>query len=256
MPFKFGTKFLPLFWKKPAGFRRHCANVRLCSAKRAGFTLAELIITTLIFGFMVTSLATIYSTANKHMFQNYRINTFKSNASIAMKTITTRLQEANRIDAPGLNVSGSILAFAVNIDKMSGCYPVNPAEVSSWHYFCHSSQITADCPSGSCLYYHTAVIAGGGICPSGPAWSGIYPVAFCGPGGGGTVTLLSSYLFPRIPAPALFSRGASSAIVNISLRVRWDPATNYVAGSHDFRTSGKLIDSTLATAVRVNCAGW
>ncbi len=227
-------------------------------SKRAGFTLVELVIATLIFGFMMTSLATIYSTANKHMFQNYRLNTFKSSASIAMKAITTRLQEANRIDAPGLNASGSILAFAVNVDQRNGCYPINPVEPSSWHYFCHSTQVTPDnCPSGSCLFYHTGPIAGGGGCPGGLAWTQTYP-AFCGPGGGGIVTLLASYIYPG-SNPVLFSRQPSDVtgpdLASIKLRMRWDPATNYTVGSRDFRTSDKLIDITLNTMVRVNCAG-
>jgi len=228
---------------------------------RKGFTLAELVIATLIFGFMIISLALIYSSANKHLFQSYRMNTFKSNASIAMKSITARLQEANRIDAPGLGASGAILAFAVNIDQLSGCYPVNPAEPASWHYFCHAASITNECPSGSCMYYHTGTIIApvGNSCPNGPVlWMATdYPVPACG-GPYGTVTLLSSDIFPTT-SPELFSRRsidgiAGSALVNISLRVRWDPAANNTAG-HDFRTTDKLIDTTLNTTVRVNRAG-
>ena len=226
--------------------------------KRAGFTLLELVVAMLIFGFMVTSLATIYSAANKHMFQNYRMNTFKSNASISMKVITTRLQEANRIDAPGLNASGAILAFAVNVDQMNGCYPINPAEPVTWHYFCHSSLVTADCPSGSCLYYHTGPIIGGVGCP-GPAWVANYPVTFCGPGGStvppSTITLLASYIYPSV-TPVLFSRQsiAGSDLVKISLRVRWDPDTNSTA-STNFSSTSRLIDTTLDTTVRVTRAG-
>ncbi len=228
---------------------------------RKGFTLAELVIATLIFGFMIISLALIYSSANNHLFHNYRMNTFKSNASIAMKTITSKLQEANRIDAPGFDASGAILAFAVNVDQLSGCYPVNPAEPVRWHYFCHSSAVTSECPSGSCLYYHTdtIVVPSGNNCPSGPSvWTTTdYPVLACG-GAYGTVTLLSSDIFPKT-APELFSRRsidgiAGSALVNISLRVRWDPVTNNTTG-RDFRTTDKLIDTTLNTTVRVNRAG-
>ena len=54
---------------------------------KKGFTLIELLIAILLFGFMAMSLATIYSTANKHMFQQYRHNAVKSAASVAMKDI-------------------------------------------------------------------------------------------------------------------------------------------------------------------------
>src|SRR3989339_356803 len=106
---------------------------------RKGFTLVELVIATLIFGFMVMSLATLHSTASKHMLQSYRQNTVKSNASVAMRTITARLAEANRIDAPAPGNSGNTLRFAVNVDQRSGCYPINPLvpTSASWHEFCY-----------------------------------------------------------------------------------------------------------------------
>ena len=225
---------------------------RLLNRKSAGFTLAELIIATLIFGLMVASLSTLYSTANKHMFQNYRMDKIKSDASVAMKSITSRLSEANRIDSPALNATGSILAFAVNVDQLTACYPVNNSEAVTWHYFCRSG-ITQECPLGGCLYYHTGTIAGGGGCP-GAAWTPTYPVPTCGCAGCGTVTLLTSFV--DVSANPLFSRqvAGSSALVNVNLRVRWDPATNGTA-ARDFRNTGKLIDTTLTTTVRVNRAG-
>ena len=279
MQFKFGTPIVQRcngrLNKKIAGFTPHYGH--LLNRQSAGFTLVELIIATLIFGFMVASLSTLYSTANKHMFQNYRMDKFKSEASVAMKAITSRLQEANRIDSPALNSAGNILAFAVSVDQLTGCYPVNTSEPASWHYFCRSTSSSGDCPSGSgCLYYHTGPFTGtgGGGCPptvnpvlnwtfpQGTYPRGSYPVQFCGTGGGGAVTLLASFV--DVTAP-IFSRlqvtgnpstdiAGSSALVNINLRVRWDPATNGNA-SRDFRNTGKLIDATLNTTVRVNRAG-
>ena len=119
--------------------------------QRNGFTLAELVIASLIFGFMITSLATIYSTANKHMFQQYRQNTIKSGASVAMKAIVSKLTAATRIDCPCLPspapcpagcsgvTAGNILAFAVNVDQNSGCFPISTLATApftpSWHRF-------------------------------------------------------------------------------------------------------------------------
>src|ERR1035437_10370770 len=92
---------------------------------RPGFTLAELVIAVLIFGFMSTSLATIYSTANRHMFQNYRNNMIKSNVSLALSDIRHNLQQATRVDIPAVGAGGNVLAFTSNVDQLTGCYPVN-----------------------------------------------------------------------------------------------------------------------------------
>lgn len=243
--------------RKTAGPAPHFGAI--FNRQSAGFTLAELIMAVLIFGFMIASLSTIYSTANKHLFRNYRLNNFKSTASVAMKTITARLQEATYIEKPDKPgplspvTTSESLAFAVNVDQVTGCYPINSLEPASWHYFCRSQAVNTACPSGSCLYYHTGAITGGGGCPAGARWT--YPAVICG-ATGGAVTLLASFVdVTTLPALPLFSRSLAdgSAVVNINLRLRWDPAANYGVG-RDFRTTDKLIDTTLRTSVRVNCA--
>jgi prepilin-type N-terminal cleavage/methylation domain-containing protein len=227
--------------------------------KREGFTLIELLIATIIFGLMIMSLAAIYSTANSHMLQNYRQNAIKSSALLAMKTISSRLSEATRIDSPAINGEGNELKFASNIDQLTGCYPINDKEPVTWHKFCYAPGITSKCRYGNCLYYHTGTVkTRGGVCPNGPAWAP--PVdPFCGPSGLGTVIQLASFVQP--PAGGfLFSRyrpadGAlGNALVNIRLRVVWDPAAVAVARRGNFRSS-RAIDTTLNTTVRVICAG-
>jgi len=226
---------------------------------RKAFTLVELIIASLLFGFMIMSLATIYSTATKHMFQSYRQNTVKSNASVAMKTITAKLAAANRIDLPGPGSWGNSLRFAVNVDQTTGCYPINPAEPVTWHEICYAPDVTGTCPLGNCLYYHTGTIAGGGNCPNAPFWGAFYQSSVgCGTAGLGTVTLLASFVQPPAGG-AMFSRALGNGtlgnnVVNISLRVLWDPAVVSTAG-RDFRASSKKIDSTLTTSVGIVRAG-
>ncbi|MBU2573393.1 MAG: type II secretion system GspH family protein [Elusimicrobia bacterium] len=230
---------------------------------RKGFTLAELLIAVLIFGFMITSLATIYATANKHMFQQYRTNTVKSGASVAMKTIVNNLMAANRIDAPAPNASGNILAFAVNVDQNSGCYPISTLATAPFTPTCHYF-----CLSGGFLYHHTTPItAVPPGCPSPVTCSTCftqistpgYP-AFCGPGGGGTVTKLGAVtqvlgiVDPN--ASGLFSRRTVDGIyeadqVKVMLRVNWDPADMATPGV-DLRTSGRKIDATLTSTVKIN----
>ncbi len=218
--------------------------------EREGFTLIELLIVTIIFGMMTMSLAAIYSTANKHMFQGYRQNAIKSGASLAIKTISSRLTEATRIDSPSAGGSNE-LAFASNVDQLTGCYPVNPDEDVVWHKFCYIPGITAQCPQGNCLYYHTGTIQviGGGKCPGGQVWGGgsVYPAC-----GSGTVMRLASFVQP--PAGGfLFSRDSTmgNTLVNVRLRVLWDPAAS---GQSKFSTA-RAIDTTLTTTAHVLCAG-
>ena len=113
------------------------------TANRKAFTLIELLVATVIIAFMLLSLVAIYSTANNHLLQSYRSNTVKANLSGGVKAITTMVRVANRIDSPPPGGSGNKLALAVNVDQMSGCYPINPAEGTHWHYICYSEEVTA-----------------------------------------------------------------------------------------------------------------
>jgi prepilin-type N-terminal cleavage/methylation domain-containing protein len=101
---------------------------------KSGFTLTELLIAIIIFSFMMISLATIYATSNRHMFQSYRENVVKSNLNIAMKTIQNAISKATRIDEPSSGASSNSLKVATNVDN-NGCYPLVPGEDIEWHYF-------------------------------------------------------------------------------------------------------------------------
>ena len=236
--------------------------------KRPGFTLAELIIAVIIFGFMSTSIATIYSTANRHMFQNYRNNMIKSNVSLAMRDIRRNLQMATRVDIPAAGVSGppatagNVLAFVTNVDQLTGCYPVNQAVAPAWHYFCTTND-AADATITD-LYHHTGTIAGDASwCGSSPAnnlWTGNYPVPICGQAmGGQTVTRIMQFSVPA-NAPyssSIFSRTAAAPdnvyetnSVLVTLRSRW------VASQRGFGTNQRQrdVDFTLNTRVNILAA--
>lgn len=226
--------------------------------QRKGFTLAELVIATLIFGFMITSLATIYATANKHMFQQYRQNSVKSAASVAMKDMVNNLMTANRVDYPAYNAADTRLAFAVNVDQNSGCYPVNTAQAVTWHYFCLS---------GRTLYHHFGTVTGGAGCPAPPpvpcTSAGCFTIAsypaFCGPGGGGLVTQLSNMVSLDPYTSAIFTRKGTTSTydkvyeedqVKIVLRLFWDPQSLTTSGA--VNTVGRVVNTTLISTVKVN----
>lgn len=223
---------------------------------RKGFTLAELVLALFIFGFMSMSLATIYGTANRHMFQNYRRNTIKTNADFAMKVLHNTMATATRLDFPAYGAAENRLAFASNVDQ-SGCYRISTADPASWHYFC----VAADpvLPGVTNLYYHTGNIGGGaaGCMAAAPAtWSPSYP-AFCGPGGGGTVTLLMQHVASPLPQPPdsqttfIFSRSPLDRVnevpaVRIRLRSQW------IAANRGYGGSQRDVDFTLDSLVSVN----
>jgi len=222
-----------------------------------GFTLIEMMISILIFGFMMMSMAAVYSTANKHMFQNYRQNRFKTQLTVAMKLIKNRFITATRIDTPSLtSSSGNILAFASNIDSNTGCYPIDNTQTPAWHYFCVTSCPASYLyPAGTpCLYYHTAPVNGGGTCPAGPAWvpGNNYPIS-CGAvsRAGETVAVIADNI-RNLNANYLFYRSMTERnSVRVNMRVFWTPPAG---AGYDLKRAARPVESTLDTYLSANMA--
>lgn len=237
--------------------------------QRRAFTLVELILAVFIFSYMSASLATIYATTNRHMFQNYRKNVIKTGVLVSMRAIQNNLSLATRIDAPLDNNWGNVLAFATNVDQLSGCYPVNqdsvngnsalniPANPPAWHYFCVANDPMI--PGTRSLYYHTANLPPGTPCgsPGASVWNGVYPVPSCGASlGGQRVTLLMQHVSPS-PAMSgfLFSRRSADTgtnalgAVRVNLRSFWDSA------GRGFGSAARNVDFSLDTVITVNRAG-
>lgn len=219
---------------------------------RKGFTLAELVLSVFIFSFIAASLATIVSTTNRHMFQNYRSNIVKTNVLITMKAIQNNLSVATRVDLPKPNAAGQILAFALNVDQnqnqTSGCYPIIASAPASWHYFCMAN--------GN-IYYHRGVINTAGATPCGsPAPSMWADGGYLVPGGCAGGTLMMQSVVPALPGGALFSRRTSDGVnemdtVRVLLRSNWIAASPAAAGAN-FRSSQRDVDSSLDTVIRFN----
>jgi prepilin-type N-terminal cleavage/methylation domain-containing protein len=226
---------------------------------RKGFTLAEMVLALFIFGFMSMSLATIYATANRHMFQNYRRNIIKTNADFAMKLLHNTLTTATRIDWPVYGASGTVLAFASNVDQTTGRYPLNTAAAADWHYFCVAPDDQD--PTVIALYYHTGRLSNGaGGVPSTNALNPAAPVfttasyPACGPGGGGVVTKLMQHLaIPPSPVEVQnpFSRAAADGVREVpAVRVRLH--SFWRADTRGFGNSQRDIDFFLDSVLTVN----
>ncbi len=213
--------------------------------KRAGFTLAELILSVFIFGFISASLATIVSTTNRQMFQNYRRNIIKTNILLSMRAIQNNLSVATRVDLPAIGAQGNVLAFAVNVDQMDGCYPVSAGDTASWHYFCLA---------GTSLYYYSGTINTGGASPCGNPYPSLwnantgYAVPGCGGNGG---TLMMENVSPPPSVGTLFSRRPADGVneadtVRVALRTFWS------AAGRGFGSSQRDVDSTLDSVIKFN----
>lgn len=228
--------------------------------KRSGFTIAELILATMIFGFMSISLATIYSTTNRHMFQNYRANIIKSNVGITMRAVQNNLSMATRIDAPAFNTAGNTLSFATNVDQLTGCYPISATDEVRWHHFCMAPDPTYT--GLNSIFHHTGTLAGGtGCAAAAPTiWAPSYPAAGACGSAGGTITLMMQ---AAVPNPFFFSRRASEvktvsgAPVTIAGVTERDQVlillrSFWAASARGFGRSQRDVDFSLDSTARVN----
>ncbi|KAF0126584.1 MAG: hypothetical protein FD189_922 [Elusimicrobia bacterium] len=218
--------------------------------RRPGFSLTEMMVGVMISGMVLASLAAIHATSSTHLFQNYRQNKVKNEASIAMKTVMNRLSGVTRIQRPSPGTAENVLFIAENVDHFpTGCYPIRAGQPVRWHFFCHYTTLNAYCRSGSCLMYHTGTVAGGAGCPSAVNAPALPFPAFCGPGGGGAVTRLMDHL--DVSGGAVFSRRAADGIyerssVRARLHLRWTPSVS-------LSRTARTIDSVLESIGSIQC---
>lgn len=223
--------------------------------KRVGFTLVELVLAVFIFSYIAASMATIYSTTNRHMFQNYRRNVIKSNVMISMRAIHNNLTVATRLDLPVQGNRGNVLAFATNVDQLTSCYPLIATDRfgapvrAAWHYFCLTG--------ANELYYHTANLPAGAACTTAAPsfWNGVYPVPVCGANiGGQTVTLLMRHVSPSpLLGGLLFSRNNADGAVGVGA-VRVLLRSFWQASSANLGRSQRDVDFSLDSVVTMNRA--
>lgn len=212
--------------------------------KRNSFTLIELVVSLVIFSFMLVTLSTVYATANRFFFQQYREDLWKTRFTLSMKFIKNRLSIATDIERPQPGNQTNDLAFYSNYVKMPpgdtsypgmGCAPTT-SQPSSWHYFCMDSNNT--------LYYYTGNIPSPAQCPdqsSTPNWIGLIN---CGITSGGV--LLTQNI--QIPSnrTTLFARlSQPNNTLRVSLRMLWQ-------ATGGFSKIARNIDITDETYITVN----
>ncbi len=230
--------------------------------KRSGFTLTELVVATMISGFIAVSLITVYSTANRHVFQNYRGNTVKSDAAIGMRAIRNAMAQATRIDSPGENSTGNRLEVVSNVDSLTGCYPIyrDPDNrfysPPSWYIFC-----TVNVSGNTKLFYYSGTFGGSCACPGNPCAVPVIPNVNCG-ANGNNVMQLAQFLNTAVP---VFSRSWSLLDVpngdKLSVRVQihsvWQAAGRGTTGTnaYDFSTTQRDVDTSLDSTFSISRPG-
>jgi len=208
--------------------------------KNKGFTLLELLISLIIFSFMLVTLSTVYATANRYFFQSYREDLLKNNFTLTFKFIKNKLSQATEIARPQVGQETNDLAFYTNLQKIPpgdtsypgwGCAPVG--NTATWHYFCVSNNT---------VYYYTGNITVN-TCPNSsglPNWIGGISCGF------GSPVILSSNINIPPGRSSYFGRSnLPSNIVRVSLRLFWQASGRYNA---------RDIDDTKETYIMVNRA--
>ncbi|MEF3280174.1 MAG: prepilin-type N-terminal cleavage/methylation domain-containing protein [Elusimicrobiota bacterium] len=200
-------------------------------SKKNGFTLTELLVSIIIFSFMAMTLASVYATANRYFYQQYRQDLYKNKFTLSMKFIKNKLVQATDIDIPTSGSTSNDLLFYTNFVKDfgspyigSGCAPTT-AISSNWHYFC---------VAGTKLYYHTGTLAGVVACPNtAPTNNNVAFIPACGSAGG--VMLSDNIVLPS--AGSYFQRGGNLPpnVVRISLKMSWQTKQS-LGGSTAIRT--------------------
>jgi len=210
---------------------------------KKGFTLIELMVSLVIFSFMVVTLATVYATANRFFFQQYREDMWKSRLTLSMKFIKNKLSAATEIERPANGAETNDLAFYTNFVKMppgsttypgQGCAPTLGVS-SQWHYFCVSANT---------LYYYTGNLGGVVQCPNQSAVANWIAAISCGVTGGYVV--LSNNIYIPSNRATFFGRASlPSNTVRVSLRMLWQ-------ASGGFSSIARNIDTSDETYIVVN----
>lgn len=211
--------------------------------KKNGFTLTELLVSLVIFSFMAVTLSTVYATANRFFFQQYREDMWKNRLTLSMKFIKNKLSAATEIERPALGAQTNDLAFYTNFIKSppgdttypgNGCAPTT-AVSSQWHYFCVNSNV---------LYYYTGTLAGVTQCPNEVGVANWIGTISCGVTGGGVV--LSQNITIPANRTTYFGRvNTPSNTVRVSLRMLWQ-------ATGGFSTIARNIDTSDETYVTIN----
>lgn len=197
----------------------------------------EVLLSMMIFGFIMVALTSIYSTIQRNVLQGYRQNVLKTNTTLAMRAIQQRLSEATRIDMPTFGGAGNELQIAVNVDQLTGCNPIVPGVPVSVHRFFISNG----------LYYCQGRLPVAAPCTNFPPITAP-PVYTCVTG---TLVLLLNNV--SVSSGVLFSRNSLYGGVNerdtvfVNLRTFWR-AVNPLGQP----LPQNDVDYSLRTSVKIN----
>jgi len=132
---------------------------------RSGFTIVELMISSLLFSMVIAALAAIYATAFGQSGRVFREGRTKMMANMSMRSIMREVAQSTRIDLPAKNSAGTQLSGCTN--AKSNSTRITTAEPSIRFHFCVRATNRAtgqpcdgDPDVAPCLFYYSRSVAG------------------------------------------------------------------------------------------------
>lgn len=129
--------------------------------KRAGFTLVELMIATLIFSMVIAGLSMIYSTVYRQGIRSLHDTRLKTMGFVTMKAIANELGEATLLTEPTFGSKGDILSGFKNCSETYEpglCHEITEGgNQAKWFQFCTSNS-GGDCDTETglmCIWWYS-----------------------------------------------------------------------------------------------------
>ncbi|MBP5287788.1 MAG: type II secretion system protein [Elusimicrobiales bacterium] len=149
----------------------------MCIKRHAGFTLMEVLVSTMIFSFVGLSMISVYYAANRNVLQNFRSDKLKADISTSMRAIGSVMAQATSVVTPVNGGSGNDLVVMSNVESgtSSPCCPLVPTgspyygPTPKWYRFC--VQTTDAVKQVGKLWYYSGNVSTCNGCPNTSSYS-------------------------------------------------------------------------------------
>lgn len=145
--------------------------------QHAGFTLMEVLVSTMIFSFVGLSMISVYYAANRNVLQNFRSDKLKADVATSMRAIGSVMAQATSIVTPTEGGSGFNLVVMSNVESGTSypCCPMVPTDspyygpAPKWYRFC--VQTTDSAKQRGRLWYYSGNVSTCNGCPNTASYS-------------------------------------------------------------------------------------
>ena len=127
-----------------------------------GFTIAELLITTMIASMIFATLAAFYSTGVRYQVSGLHRMVIQNRALVALRAVQSQVAQATVLTSPAAGVPSSVLEGGINVrpGDLGEMVNLTGGEDRRYFHFCVGNTSTATCPPDSghqprCLWLYT-----------------------------------------------------------------------------------------------------